>query len=129
MPRTCRTAFLTATAVFEAATGLFLLAAPATFLELLLGPDPAVPVPPPAGRAVGAALLALGVVSWLGRRAGPEPAGRALAAGLFAYDGVAAAGLAFVALGPGSAGVLLWPAVGAHVALAVWYVVCLRDGS
>ncbi|MBX9584363.1 MAG: hypothetical protein K2X87_29030 [Gemmataceae bacterium] len=126
--RTRQTSFLAATAVFEAATGLSLLAAPASVLGLLFGPDPAVPVPPPAGRAVGAALLALGVASWLGR-ARPGPAGRALAAGLFAYDVAAAAGLAFVALGLGTAGVLLWPGVGIHVALAVWYGVCRRHGS
>lgn len=120
-----RSYFLLVTAVFEAATGLALLLFPAATVELLLGPGEAGPGTA-AFRAAGAVLLAVGVACWLARANPTGPAQRRLFVGMLVYDVAAAAGLAFVALALGHAGVLLWPAVAAHTALAVWGGVLLR---
>lgn len=124
-----RAAFLLITAVGEGATGLALLLLPAIPLALLLGVTSAPPETLVLGRVAGTALLAIAMTSGLARADAGGPALRAVLAGIVLYDVAVAAVLAYAGLGLGLTGVLLWPAVLAHAALALWCVGCLRSPS
>jgi len=113
---------LVATAVFEVGTGLGLLLLPAVVLDLLIGVGQPAPEAVFVGRVAGAALLALGVASWLERR---EPAPGGLIAGLLVYNATVAGLLVYAGLGLDMAGVALWPAVALHAAMAAWCLVGL----
>jgi hypothetical protein len=73
-------------------------------------------------------LLAVSIACWGGRldTRGSAPFG--LLMGVLAYDVAAAVLLAHAGLFMNLLGVLLWPAVIVHAALAVWCVMCLWDG-
>ena len=121
-----RAAFLRITAVAEGVTGLFLLLWPAVPLALLLGLQDAAPEALLVARVAGTALLAICVTSGLAHGDGGSPALRAVLAGILLYDVAVAAVLAYAGIGVHLAGILLWPAVVAHAALAIWCVGCLR---
>ena len=116
---------LIATALGEGGVGLLLLISPSIPLNLLLGVDRVSPEAGVLARIAGAALLAVGVACWLGRGEALGPARVPLIAGALAYDTAAAGLLAYAGLSLGLAGVVLWPAVVLHAALAAWCVVCL----
>ena len=107
-------------ACLESATGLGLLLMPGMIIGLLLG----LVQPPPEtlllARLAGAALLALGAASWGARIFHRSPAGIGLLIGVTLYNAVAAAILAYAALGLKMQGVLLWPAALCHAALLMW---------
>ncbi len=111
-------AFFIVTTVVEVGAGICLLFLPAVAFELLLGVSQAAPEASLVGRVAGAALLALGIASWLGRSAGRSPARNGLLTGLLVYNGSAAALLVYAGLGLSTAGIALWPAVVLHTALA-----------
>ncbi len=116
---------LTATAVLEAATGMALLASPSVPVSLLLGA--ALEASGLAvARVAGAALLSIAVACWLARTDAEGPAGRALIMAMLVYNAAVVAVLAHAALSVAATGVLLWPAVGLHTALAAWCIACLR---
>lgn len=119
--------FLLVTAVGEGLTGLFLLLLPAVPLDLLLGLQAAAPETLLAARIAGTALLAIAVMSGMGCDDPGSPALRAVLAGIVVYDLAVAAVLASGGIGLQLGGVLLWPAVIAHVVLAVWSLGCLRE--
>jgi hypothetical protein len=121
-----RSHLLIVTAVVEVGAGLALLLLPALALDLLTGVGGSAAEALLVGRVAGAALLALGVASWLERHR-PAPGG--LIAGLLVYNAGVGGLLVYAALGLDMAGILLWPAVGLHVALAGWCVVGLGAGS
>ena len=114
-------------AVVEAATGLALIAVPGIVVRLLLGAEIS-GASIPLGRVAGAALLALGVACWLARDDTQSHATRGLVVAMLIYNIVATAVLAFAGIGLGLYGVVLWPAVALHAAMAVWCVACLRRG-
>jgi hypothetical protein len=91
-------------------------------LDLLIGVGQPAPEAVFVGRVAGAALLALGVASWLERR---EPAPGGLIAGLLVYNATVAGLLVYAGLGLDMAGVALWPAVALHAAMAAWCLVGL----
>jgi hypothetical protein len=124
-----RAAFLLITAVGEGATGLVLLFWPAVPLALLLGVAAAPEEALVLARVAGTALIAIGLTSGLARSDAGGPALRAVLSGILFYDLAVAVVLAYAGLGSGLTGVLLWPAVVAHVALALWCVACLRSSS
>jgi len=107
-------------ACLECATGLGLLLAPGVVLRLLLGLTQPVPETLLLARLGGAALVALGAVSWGAGRFHRSPAGFGLMIGITLYNGVAAAILAYAALGLNMQGVLLWPAALCHAAFLLW---------
>ena len=124
-----RTPFLLVTAVGEGVTGLFLLLWPAVPMALLLGMDEAATEALFIARVAGAAIVAIAVTSGMARGDAGGPALRAVLAGLLIYDVAIAVLLAYAGMGLGLTGVLLWPAVVAHAALAVWCVGCFRSPS
>lgn len=113
------------TAVIEAGAGVALLCCPSTVVILLLGTPLDAPAAQALGRVAGVALLALGIASWLARNDARSRAARGLADGMTLYNvGVAiilgAAGIWWRLIG-----IVLWPAVALHIALAVWCIMCL----
>jgi hypothetical protein len=119
------TYLLIVTAITEVATGLLLLVLPSIPFGLLLGVSVAAPEALLVGRVAGAALLALGVASWLARSDKQGCAVLGVLTGVLIYDGAAAALLAYAGAALGMAGLALWPAVVLHAVLAVWCLVCL----
>src|SRR4051812_42519334 len=117
-----RRSLLVATAVVEVGAGLGLLLLPAVVFDLLIGVRPPAPEAVFVGRVAGAALLALGVASWLERSA-PAPGG--LIAGLLVYNASVASLLVYAGLGLDMTGVALWPAIGLHAVMAGWCILGL----
>jgi hypothetical protein len=118
---------LIVTALIEAATGLMLLVTPQLVVTFLLGASLDAPAALVVARIAGAALLSLGCACWLARNDGPSRAVPGLVAAMLLYNGVAVAVLANAGAGAGLVGVLTWPAVALHAALAVWCIACLRN--
>jgi len=116
------------TAIIETATGLGLMAVPSVVVRLLLGSPLDTSAAVMLGRVAGAALLALGVACWLARDDTQSRAARGLVVAMLMYNIPATAVLAFAGIGLGLQGVMLWPAVVLHAAMAVWCIVCLRRG-
>ena len=120
---------LIVTALAEAAVGMTLLMSPSLVIALLLGAPLDGPAAIVVARIAGAALLSLGCACWLARTDGPNRAVFGLVGAMLLYNSVAVAVLASAGAGARLVGVLTWPAVGAHAALAVWCLACLRSGS
>ena len=118
---------LIVTAVLETATGVALLFSPPLVAQLLLGASLDEPAALIIGRMTGAALLALGVACWLAREEGARRGGRALIAAALLYNVAAFAVLAHAGAGVKLAGIMLWPAVALHAALAAWCVASWRS--
>jgi hypothetical protein len=97
-------------------TGLFMLASPWLFGQLILGADfsgAALAL----GRIGGAAMFALGLASWpAGTAADPATAANRA---LLIYNVLATLYLSYVGGVAKMEGVLLWPAVAVHAALAI----------
>lgn len=83
-------------------------------MRLLLGAAPDAPGAAIA-RLGGIGLIAFGLATWP-QEGGPSPAARRA---MLVLQPAMAIGLALIALGPGLAGPLLWPAVAWHVAAAL----------
>ena len=100
----------------EIATGLALLVAPQIVISLLIGGDEPVRAMPLA-RVAGIVLLALGVACWPpgGSATSEPPAVRAM----LMYNALIALYLAYLFAAGHLGGVLLWPAVLLHAAVAV----------
>jgi hypothetical protein len=121
-----RTGFLIVTAFVEVGAGLFLLLLPSIPLALLLEISAAAPETVFIARVAGAALLAIGVTSYLARSDQDAPAQMGVLTGVLIYDVAAAALLAYAGSVLSMAGIALWPAVVLHTALAVWCVASIR---
>jgi hypothetical protein len=119
---------LIVTAFAETATGVMLLVTPQLVIAFLLGASLDVPAALVVARIAGAALLSLGCACWLARNAGPNRAVPGLVAAMLLYNGVAVAVLANAGAGARLVGVLTWPAIALHAALAIWCIACLRSG-
>ena len=117
---------LLVTAVVEVVTGLALLGLPAIVLAALLGIQPASVETLFVGRIAGAALLAIGVASFLARTDASLPAQRGLLTGILLYDALAAALLVYSGLVLRMVGLALWPAVVLHTLLGIWSVLALQ---
>jgi hypothetical protein len=126
MHATNRKLLLLITALVEAATGLCLLILPAMLFAVLLGLERATVDTIFIGRIAGAALLAIGIASWMARSDTPTPAQLGLLTGIFVYNTTTSMLLAFAGAVLKMVGILLWPAVALHAILAVWCFSCLR---
>jgi hypothetical protein len=123
-----RKALLVVTAVVEACAGFAFLVIPMWAAELLCGEALSSPASFAVARIAGSALMSLGVASWIccdvERVENPG-----LFAGLSVYNVAVPIVLVQGWLARELNGVLLWPAVVLHAALAVWCLVCLRKSK
>jgi hypothetical protein len=113
---------LIVTVLAETPVGLLLLLSPSLVAWLLLDASLAAPAAVIVSRIAGAALLSLGVACWLARDEGPSPALRGVIAAMLLYNCATIAILVYAAV-LGLVGVLMWPAVAVHAALAAWCAV------
>ena len=119
---------LIVTAFVEMPTGLMLLLSPALVVALLLGASLDAPAALVVARMAGAALISLGGACWLARNDGPNLPVPGLVAALLLYNSVAVAVLAHAGVVARLLGVLTWPVIALHAALAIWCIACLRRG-
>ena len=119
---------LIVTALAETATGVMLLVSPTLVVAFLLGTSLDAPAALVVARMAGAALLSLGCACWLARNDGPNRAVPGLVAAMLLYNSVAVGVLANAGVGARLVGVLTWPAIALHAALAVWCIACLPAG-
>lgn len=118
-----------ATALIEAGVGVLLLSLPALVIRLLLGVVEPSPEALVVGHVCGAALLAIGVACWLARDDCGSRSQHGLVWGMLTYNVGACGVLGFTGTMTPLCGVLLWPAVALHAALAVWCLACLRASA
>jgi hypothetical protein len=118
---------LTITALVEAATGLALLFVPSLPVSLLLGTSLDASSGAVVARVAGAALLSLALACWLSRNDRQGQSAGNLVKALLLYNLAVAAVLVHARVGMELSGIGLWPVAIAHVALAGWCVLALRD--
>jgi hypothetical protein len=118
-------ALQTVAAVIEAGAGLALLGLPSFTASLLLGTPLEAPAAVSLARVGGAAIVSLAIVCWLARRDVHNPASQGVVVALLFYNLTVAGVLAFASLSLDLHGILLWPAVAFHIAMAAWCVVNL----
>jgi hypothetical protein len=111
-------------AVAEVGTGLVLMSDPAIVVTLLLGADVA-GAGTLLGRFFGIALLALGLACWPGRQRAER--GSAAVRAMLIYNGLIALYLAYLGTVGHLGGLLLWPVVALHAAVALLLVWAGRD--
>jgi len=117
---------LIVTALFEAATGVALVASPSFVVSFLIG-SPLDSLPGSVvARLAGVALLTLGVVCWLARNDQMNRVMVGPVSAMLLYNIAAATLLIYARLGLRLSGVGLWPAVVLHAILAGWCIACLR---
>ena len=110
-------------AVLEAATGLALMIYPSLVGQLLFG-DGVAGAGMGLARVAGIALLALGVACWPGREVGSGSARSAWA--MLTYSLLVTLYLVYLGVVVHLAGMLLWPAVAAHVVFMLLLVAAWR---
>jgi len=110
---------LRVTAVVEAGTSVAALLVPRMVVALLFGPASATQLELVLARFIGAALLSLGMACWWAAEDPESRAAEAVVKAMLLYD-VAAAVLLFYAGASGLTGIVLWPAIVLHSAMAVW---------
>jgi hypothetical protein len=116
------------TALLEVPAGLGLIAAPVLVVRLLLGAEISGAALPLA-RVAGVALLALGIACWLASYDAQGCGARGVICGMAIYNLGTVLVLGIAGIASQSAGVLLWPAVILHAAMAVWCITTLRRGN
>jgi len=114
---------LIVTALVEAMTGLALLIAPSLVVSLLLGATIETSSGIAVAHVAGAALLSIGAACWLARNDRRSSAARGLVLALLFYNAIVAVVLVHAHFVLGLSGIVLWPVVAAHAALAGWCVV------
>ena len=105
--------------VAEIGTGIVLVFDPALVVRLLLGADIS-GIAIVVGRCFGIALLALGLACWPSRESAPGNA--AACRGMLVYNAAIALFLAYLFVAEHMSGILLWPAVLLHGAVALLLV-------
>jgi len=118
---------LIVTALAEMATGSMLLVSPTLVVAFLLGASLEGPAALVVARIAGAALLSLGCACWLARNDGSNRGVGGMVAAMLLYNSVAVAVLTNAGTAGRLVGVLTWPAIILHAALAVWCIACLRS--
>jgi hypothetical protein len=124
--RPMKKALFVVTAAIEAGAGLALIIRPSAAVMLLLGASLDTPAGLTVGRIAGAALLALGVACWLAHHDRESRAAAGLIVAMLLYNSAAVLFLIVAGIGSGLVGIVLWPAVAVHAAMAVWCVAHVR---
>jgi hypothetical protein len=117
---------LVTTALIEGSAGLAVLLVPGIALRILLGGTGSSLEALFLGRLLGAALLAIGLASWLGRADDGSPAQDAVLRGALLYNVVATVLLVYAGTVLQMAGFLLWIAVTVHAVMGAWCALSLR---
>lgn len=112
------------TVIVETGTGLLLLLDPALVVSLLVGAD-LTGAGVVVARCFGMTLIALGLACWRGRQSAENVAAAVL--GMLVYNAVIALYLAYVGTAGHLGGVLLWPAVVVHAAVALLLIWTWRN--
>ena len=112
----------------EVSAGLAFAAYPSRLMFILLGQALDAPAAIAAVRMFGAAIFALGLACWLARKDSGSPAAKALIMALLFYDAAFIGVLLASRFSRGLSGVGLWPVVILHSALAIYSLICLRQG-
>jgi|WetSurMetagenome_2_1015567.scaffolds.fasta_scaffold01796_8 uncharacterized RDD family membrane protein YckC len=120
---------LVVTAVMEAGAGVALLGFPATTVELLLSPSLDTLPSMTLFRVVGGLLLGVGIACWFASRDTLKPCARRMVIRMTVYNTSGVVLLGVVGMSVARAGILLWPTVVIHAAMAVRCVVCLLNTS
>ena len=110
---------LLVTAVLETGTAAASLLAPRLLVTLLFGQAPAALLVMVLARFIGAAPLSLGLACWWAAQDPESRAAEGVVRAMLLYDVAAALLLAYAGVS-GLTGILLWPAVAVHTAMAVW---------
>jgi hypothetical protein len=118
-----RARLFTTTALLESGAGVALLCLPWTVIHLLLGAEEPTTTAMLVARVMGLGLIALGVSAWLKKDERVE-ANTGLLSGLLTYNIAISIALAVAGTVGDRPGVLLWPVVLVHVAMAIWCVKC-----
>ena len=121
-----RTLFLVVIASAEASIGLGLLFLPSVPFALLLGLESATVDAIFVGRIAGAALLAIGVASWMARTDELNSSLFGLLTGILIYNTAVSILLVYAGAVLKMTGGMLWPTVAFHAILAVWGGLLLR---
>ena len=115
------------TAMLEMGAGAALLIFPSASAVMLLG----VPLEGSAavtlGRVTGVALLALGVANWFAQYDVQSRAAKGIIGAMVIYNLGAVITLSSSGIFSPPVGILLWPGVVVHIAMAVWCVIALRS--
>ena len=115
-----RKLFLVVIATVEASTGLGLILLPSVAFALLLGVENGTVEAIFVGRIAGAALLAIGVASWMARKDALNPSLFGLLIGILIYNTAVSILLVYAGVALKMTGSMLWPTVAFHAILAVW---------
>ena len=113
---------LRVTAALEAGTSVASLLVPRLLMALLFGPASDTPLGLVLARFIGATLLSLGMACWWAANDPESRAAEGVVKAMLLYD-VAAVLLLGYAGTSGLTGIVLWPAVVVHSAMAVWCIV------
>lgn len=117
---------LTISAALECGIGIAFLVIPSVVATSLFGVPLETPVGLVVGRALGGAILSLGIACGFSRDAqGISVAG--LVKGMLFYNLATVSLLAYASLGVGISGTGLWPVVLLHLGMGVWCGVNLRN--
>ncbi len=115
---------LTATALFEGATGIALMVMPAAVVPLLLGISFTEPGLNIVSGITGAALIALAIACWLSRGIGLYA--HVIVKAMLFYNIASSFVLLYGGLGLHLSGMGLYPACAVHIGLSVWCIFSLR---
>jgi len=118
---------LSVSAILEFGVGLALLIFPSLPVDLLLGSSLNTPLESTLARVFGMAILALGIACWLSRRCWQSHFTRGLVVAMLVYNIGVVLIILYAALGLQLLGIVLWPAVLLHMAMAVWCIVKLKS--
>jgi hypothetical protein len=119
---------LLAMVLVEAPVGLLLLLAPRAVAGLLLGVSLDAPAALVVARIAGAAILSLILACLMARTAAPNQGVRTVIVAMLLYNCAALGVLVHAAVALGLVGILMWPAVAIHAALAAWCGVAAATG-
>jgi len=120
---------LSVTAAIETGTGILLITFPSVLAKILLGSPLDGPVAITIARIAGLAILALGLVCWLGGYDTQSRAARGLVAILVIYNAVTSIILTYAGLGLGLSCIGLWSVVIIHTFMGVWCILRLLKES
>jgi hypothetical protein len=115
--------FLMLTSLLEGSTGVALIIAPSFVVDLLLGSPLADPIGVIITRVGGAALGSLALACWFSRK---SESINGLVIALLFYNLASIVLLAYAGLFETLNGIVLWPAVAMHSAMALWSAIGLN---